>query len=239
MDTIKINKNKTKMIAHRGLSGLEKENTILSFVAAGNRTYYGMECDVYVTLDKKVVIIHDDNTHRVSGTTLKVKESTYNEIKQIKYYDINDSIIKDYYYAPLLKDYLDICEKYDKYAIIEIKGIISDDEVDIILNEINNKNYLDKTILISFHYENLLKVKEKYPSVRLQLLTNRVDEEVLNLCFTHDLGVDARHDLITQDLINSFHKHNLEVNTFTVNTLEEGNKLCEMGIDFITTNILE
>lgn len=239
MDTIKINKNKTKMIAHRGLSGLEKENTILSFVAAGNRSYYGMECDVYVTLDKEVVIIHDNNTHRVSGTSLNVKESTYDEIKKVKYLDINDEAVRDYYYAPLLKDYLDVCKKYEKYAIVEIKGIIPDEEIDIILDCINRKEYLDNTVIISFHYQNLLKVKEKYPSVKLQLLTNRVDEEVLNLCFTHSLGIDARHDLITQDLIDSFHKRNLEVNSFTVNTLEEGNKFCEMGIDYITTNILE
>ena len=38
MDTIKFKKKKVKMIAHRGLSGLEKENTCAAFIAAGNRT---------------------------------------------------------------------------------------------------------------------------------------------------------------------------------------------------------
>ena len=35
MNTIKINKEHVQMIAHRGLSGLEKENTCAAFVAAG------------------------------------------------------------------------------------------------------------------------------------------------------------------------------------------------------------
>ena len=39
MDTIKINSNGVKIIAHRGLSGIEKENTCPAFVAAGNRSY--------------------------------------------------------------------------------------------------------------------------------------------------------------------------------------------------------
>ena len=33
----------TKMVAHRGLSGIETENTAAAFVAAGNRGYWGSE----------------------------------------------------------------------------------------------------------------------------------------------------------------------------------------------------
>ena len=42
MDTIKLNKegSNVKMIAHRGVSGLERENTCAAFVAAGNRETY-------------------------------------------------------------------------------------------------------------------------------------------------------------------------------------------------------
>ena len=56
MNTIKINANNTKIIAHRGLSGIEKENTNAAFVAAGNRSYYGIETDVHKTLDGKYVV---------------------------------------------------------------------------------------------------------------------------------------------------------------------------------------
>ena len=45
METLKLENNKTKMIAHRGLSGLEKENTAVAFIAAGNKSYYGIETD--------------------------------------------------------------------------------------------------------------------------------------------------------------------------------------------------
>ena len=52
MDTIKINKKNVKMVAHRGLSGIETENTSSAFVAAGNRSYFGIECDIHVTKEK-------------------------------------------------------------------------------------------------------------------------------------------------------------------------------------------
>ena len=48
MDTIKIcTENKPLMIAHQGGSGLELGNTNAAFVAAGNRSYFGIETDVH------------------------------------------------------------------------------------------------------------------------------------------------------------------------------------------------
>ena len=44
------------MIAHRGLSGLERENSMKAFVAAVNRSFYGTECDIHLTKDKIFVI---------------------------------------------------------------------------------------------------------------------------------------------------------------------------------------
>ena len=46
MNTVKFNKQSVKMVAHRGVSGLERENTCAAFVAAGNRSYFGIETDV-------------------------------------------------------------------------------------------------------------------------------------------------------------------------------------------------
>ena len=38
MNTVKIEKGNTLMVAHRGLSGIERENTGSAFVAAGTCT---------------------------------------------------------------------------------------------------------------------------------------------------------------------------------------------------------
>ena len=38
MDTIKVAHGKTRMVAHRGVSKLERENTYAAFVAAGTRS---------------------------------------------------------------------------------------------------------------------------------------------------------------------------------------------------------
>ena len=66
MNSIKINSGKTKMIAHRGLSGIELENTLPAFIAAANRSYFGIETDVYKVKDGKYVLAHDGSTGRIA-----------------------------------------------------------------------------------------------------------------------------------------------------------------------------
>ena len=61
MNTIKFEKGNTLVVAHRGLSGIEPENTNAAFIAAGNRSYYGIETDIYKTADGKFVVNHDGN----------------------------------------------------------------------------------------------------------------------------------------------------------------------------------
>lgn len=50
-DTLRLGLQGVNMIAHRGVSGLERENTCAAFVAAGNRSYYGIETDIHRTAD--------------------------------------------------------------------------------------------------------------------------------------------------------------------------------------------
>ena len=76
MDTLHLQTPKPRMIAHRGLSGIELENTCSAFVAAGNRSYFGIETDVHVTADGQFIIIHDDSTKRVGLDDLTVENST-------------------------------------------------------------------------------------------------------------------------------------------------------------------
>ena len=93
MDTIKINAKETKIIAHRGLSGIERENTCPAFLAAANRSYFGIETDVHVTKDGKFVIIHDETTERVSlgKNNINVEETNYEAVRDIILPDLDAS----------------------------------------------------------------------------------------------------------------------------------------------------
>jgi len=53
------------LFAHRGLNRKYLENSMESFEAAFNAGVPGIELDVHLTADDKLVIFHDDTTSRI------------------------------------------------------------------------------------------------------------------------------------------------------------------------------
>ncbi len=121
MDTIKIQGKKTKMIAHRGASSLERENTNPAFVAAGNRSYYGIETDIQVIKDGSFVAMHDDTIERVSlgACDVNVLQSSIGDLKDIVLPDIDGSFDRADIRIPTLADYVNICKKYEKNVFLK------------------------------------------------------------------------------------------------------------------------
>ena len=60
-DTVDIDRagNQVKVIAHRGYTETAPENTIPAFVAAAEKGYSTVECDIEWTKDGVPVILHD------------------------------------------------------------------------------------------------------------------------------------------------------------------------------------
>ena len=70
--------------AHRGLwSKRYPENSLAAFEIAA-RNGYGIELDVRLTKDKRVVVFHDDDLRRMCGVSRKVSELTLRELKTLR-----------------------------------------------------------------------------------------------------------------------------------------------------------
>jgi len=239
MDTLKIAKEKVKMIAHRGLSGLEKENTIAAFIAAGNRTYYGMECDIHLTKDNVFVVCHDDHTGRISPTKKIIRESTYEELSQICLFGFESKTTIPYLKIPTLREYLEISKKYNKQCIIEIKCELGKKDVDNLLAEIEELDYLNNVFFISFNLENLKKIRRINKNIPLQYLTSTYTKELPELCKKEKVDIDIEYRELTLPIVEEFHSFDIKVNAWTVNNPIEALILVSWNIDYITTNILE
>ena len=121
MDTIKLPSSNTKIIAHRGLSGIERENTLAAFIAAGNRSYFGVETDIHRTADGKYAVIHDDDTRRVAGDYLRVEYSSLTCLRALTLADMDGRKRPDLI-IPTLEEYVSVCKKYGKTCVLELKN---------------------------------------------------------------------------------------------------------------------
>ena len=101
--------------AHRGLHSEDKtvpENSLAAFrlaVEAG----YGMELDVQLSKDGKVVVFHDDTLDRVCGKHARVDELDYSELEKLRLCGSDERI-------PLFSEVLDLVGGKEQ-MIVELK----------------------------------------------------------------------------------------------------------------------
>ena len=239
MNTIKIEKKNTKMVAHRGLSGIEKENTNAAFIAAGNRSYFGIETDVHRTLDGQFVVIHDEFTGRVAIDNIEIENSTFDTIRRITLADTDGKKGREDLHIPTLKEYINTCKRYEKKAVLELKSDFTDDEVKRICDEIIECDYLNEVIFISFNYENLVKLRKIYPDHPAQFLTGEYSRELLDKLIKDKFDLDIDFNALNKEIVKEIKDAGLLLNAWTVDSKEVAENLIDWGIDFITSNILE
>lgn len=138
-----------KIIAHRGLKEY-KQNTRKALIEALKKDYIdGIEFDIRITKDKKIVIIHDPIIDLVSDGSGLVKMMTYKKL--LKY---NFGTKENPQKIMLLDDFLKELNT-NKIIIIDIKEELTDLEIVKYLPRIINKYNLN-IYLTSFNY-NIIK----------------------------------------------------------------------------------
>ena len=239
MDTIKINKYNSLLVAHRGLSGLEPENTMAAFIAAANRDYFGIETDVHVTADGHFVVIHDDDTGRVSDEKLPVEGSTLERLQLVQLHDRSGCPRSDLR-IPTLAEYLQVCARYDKVAVLELKNAFTRADIEKMLDIVRANIADDRIIFISFDYDNMKILRELLPEATLQFLTcDEVDDALIAKLKAHRLDLDIAFTRLTEENIALLHANGIRVNCWTADNPVRAENRARWGVDFITTNILQ
>jgi glycerophosphoryl diester phosphodiesterase len=239
MNTIQIKKSATQLVAHRGLSGIETENTNAAFVAAGNRSYYGIETDIHRTGDGRFVVCHDFDLKRIAGVDLPVESTSLSELQSVVLFDKDGSKSREDIRLSVLENYLGICKKYSKHCVLELKSDFTDAEISQIIDIVKSFDYLENVTFISFLYANLTKIRAICPTQSVQFLFSEFSEEIISRLVADKIDVDVYYKALTKEMITRLHEKGLVVNCWTVDNKETAEQLSEWGVDYITTNILE
>lgn len=237
MNTIKVSVGNTKMIAHRGCSRLERENTMAAFIAAGNRSYYGIETDIHCTKDGKYIIIHDSDTARVGACSMNVEKSDFAELRRILLTDLDGSVGREDLHLPTLEEYLLTCRKYEKVGVLEIKAAFSVAQMDEVMEAIGD--YAENMIIISFHYASLLNLRVHHPNQRAQYLCYTLDDLTLESLAANGFGLDIKHSGMSPELLAKCRARGIETQVWTVDDPAECERFAAMGVDYITSNCCE
>lgn len=240
MDTVKINAGNTKIIAHRGVSKLECENTNAAFVAAGNRSYFGIETDIHITADGKFAVIHDDNVMRVSGEDIEVEKVTLEKLREIHLYDKEEGVTRSDLVIPTLEEYIRICKRYCKIAVLELKNFMQPSDIARCIKIIEDLEYLENTVFISFVWENVAEIKNLLHNQKVQFLTgDECDDTLIERLKAYKMDLDIHYKKLDEKLVEKLHANGIEVNCWTCDEKLDAEELVSWGVDYITSNILE
>ena len=74
---------------------------------------------------------------------------------------------------------------------------------------------------------------------KAQLLTSKFEPELITFLLLFGLGIDISVAALTESVASKLKKFGIEINCWTCDLPENAERLCALGIDYITTNILE
>ncbi|WP_026055329.1 glycerophosphodiester phosphodiesterase [Anaerophaga thermohalophila] len=228
--------NKLEVIAHRGASGSETENTIEAVEKAVELGSDAIEVDIWRTKDDSLVVFHDRNTARLSVDSLVVPESEYKALRELS--------IGGNTKIPTLREILEILPS-DVRLFIEIKCCWEEGEAGnvfpMLSDLLQGTGKTNQTVIISFNPAKLKEASDYLPKVPLYWLVweKKPVDELIKTALEYDAdGLNVHFNVLSEELMKKAKQNNLEVFVWTVN--DEG-KVAEIrhkyrGIEGITTD---
>ena len=231
-----------EVIGHRGASSEAPENTLAANRLAFQQNADGIEIDVRLTKDHKLVCMHDKSTRRTADQELVIKEST---LKKLKSLDVG--LWKGMKWKgetiPTLEEVLEEIPE-NKSIFIEIKT--GTESIDPLIEDIQ-KSKIDSGCItvISFHQEVVKEVKQSMDSLNVNLLIafsgpeEVSNEEVLQKLTEFKLdGVGAEnHSKLSHAFVAPILEANKKVHVWTVDDIEQAKAYKQLGLSSITTNV--
>lgn len=217
-------------IGHRGAKGHWAENTIESFQKAFDMGAHGIELDVHLSKDGRIVVIHDESIDRTTnGQGLVLNMS----LEVLQTY-----LIDQRFRIPELGQTLDALQGRGLINI-ELKTAETAAPVaDMIDRYVRDGRYAYRDFIISsFDWVALQKLRERGTSIPLGVLTP-VDLE-LAVGFAQSIQAETIHPyfhLLDADNVRHMQSQNLKVYTWTVNEFEDLQRLKTFGVDAIITD---
>jgi len=228
-------------IAHRGASALYPENTSIAFAKALDSHADMIELDCQLSADGHVVVFHDEQLRRTAGVRGMLREQT---LAQLKTFDIGRWRHKRFSGERILtlEEALEIIIRRAGVCL-EIKQFPqSQPGIELkLLFILSHYDCLDRTIVSSFDYRSLSRVRELAPDARIGVIyAKNVKEDPFLVA--SQVGADSIHvhkEAADRAFVGQAWEQGLDVYVWTVNESVEIERFAAMGVQGIISDFPE
>lgn len=229
------------LLAHRGFSGQYPENSPLAFQMAVEKTCVdGIESDVHISKDGKLIVFHDASVERTSNGTGFIRDMTYDELLEL---DIgawkSPAFAGQHIWT--LGQLLDFCKETKLLLNLELKNyeVFYEGLEQRVIDEVCARKMQEQVFVSSFNHISMQHFKEMCPDIETGLL---YDKPYLDMeHYIQRSNADNMHPryMLLQyqpELVELFHSRGMKVNTWTVNDEEDMRDMIVRGVDGIISN---
>ena len=226
-------------VAHRGHSIVYPENTLEAYRKAIELGVEMIECDVNITRDGKLVMMHDPTLDRTTTGSGNVSASTWEEIQRL---DAGGKFKSEFagVRIPSAEETLLLYREAGIFSCIEVKGANADESDQIALGLVDlfvKHNMLDTAFLSSYHHECLRLAKSKCSE--LLLAPERLPDdappdaaEAVRQAKSFSAPVlQHQYTVLTADVVRALHEN--EIAVWAWSTTDEASMVfsIELGAD--------
>ena len=233
------------IVAHRGASATEAENTLASFEAAVRAGADGVEFDIRMTSDGHAVVMHDADVSRTTDGSGLVRSMTLEQVKRLRIRAADGAVT----HVPTLDETLRYLSGRT-FVDIEIKNIPGQPDfdadgepaVEAALASLERTAFAGAVLLTSFNPFSLARARTLAPDVATGLLTDSEVDAFVGLSFARDEGhawlLPYKANALTagEAFVKEAHEYGIRVGTWLTDDPAEAAALFAVGIDAVATN---
>ncbi|MEU3032602.1 glycerophosphodiester phosphodiesterase [Streptomyces incarnatus] len=213
-------------IGHRGVMGVEPENTLRSFVAAQRAGLDLIELDLHLSKDGALVVMHDAEVDRTTDGSGPIAEKTLSELRAL-----------DAGRGERVPVFEEVLDAVGTPLQAEIKDVAAARELARVMLE---RDLVARVEVSSFHDEAVAEIARLVPGVRTALIAGRYGPEVVERAVAvgaPTLCLDIRR--ITLETVEHARAAGLRIIGWTVNTQEHLRLVRALELDGATTDFPE
>ena len=233
-----------EIIAHRGASHEAPENTVAAARLAFAQNADAVEIDVHLSRDRKIVVMHDDNTRRTTGHHAPIAEQSLADLKKLDAGSWKNARFENER-VPQLEEILAVVPPGKRF-FIEVKcgAEIVAALARVLAEALQNGFQASQLVVIGFDFETLSAAKRALPELPMLWLLELSREarpavktiiEAARAANFEGVDVGAGTHLDAA-LVEEFHAAQLQFYVWTVDDFAEARRLQTLGVDGITTN---
>ncbi|MEV6167133.1 glycerophosphodiester phosphodiesterase family protein [Streptomyces sp. NPDC051954] len=213
-------------IGHRGVMGVEPENTLRSFVAAQQAGLDVIELDLHLSKDGALVVMHDADVDRTTDGTGPIAEQTLAELRAL------DAGRGER--VPVFEEVLDAVK-------CPLQAEIKDEAAARALAEVmHRRDLLGRVEVSSFHDEAIAEIARLVPGVRTALIGSRFGTDIVDRAVeagARTVCLNIRR--LTLEVVEHARKADLRIIGWVVNTQDHLRLVRALELDGATTDYPE